>query len=110
MQSVQVCPNCRGEGTIIAKKCPNCHGEGRQEKTEQITVKIPGGIDDGQRIKLSGRGEAGVRGTPSGDLYLEVAVAKDPVFHRDGDDILVTSAVPMTVATLGGTGSVKTVE
>lgn len=110
MQSVQTCPNCRGEGTIVKTKCTQCHGQGRQEKTETLTVKIPAGIADGQRIKLSGKGEAGTRGTPAGDLYLEVDVAKDRTFTRDDDDILTVIGIPLTTAVVGGTVKIETLD
>ena len=110
IQSVQVCTNCGGEGTVVKTKCTQCRGLGRQEKTDTITVKIPAGIADGQRIKLSGKGEAGQRSQPAGDLYLEVDVTKDAKFTREDDDILTTADVPLTVATLGGTVEVATLE
>ncbi len=110
MQTVGVCPTCGGEGTVIKDKCTRCHGQGRVEKQESLTVKIPSGIADGQSIKLSGKGEAGMRGMPAGDLYLEVDVAKDSTFTRDDDDVLVTTNVPLTVASLGGTVPVATLD
>lgn len=110
MQTVRECSVCHGQGVIITKKCTDCQGEGRIEKTETITVKIPSGIDSGQRIKLSGRGEAGLRGTPSGDLYLEVEISQDPVFTREDDDVIVTTIIPMTIASLGGTVEVQTID
>lgn len=110
MQTQQICSTCQGEGKIVKTKCKVCHGQGRQEKTDTITVKIPAGIADGQRIKLSGKGEASTRGTPAGDLYLEVDVAKDSTFTRDDDDVVTTVEVPLTVATLGGTVKVATLE
>lgn len=110
MQTVGVCPTCQGEGTVIKDKCTRCHGQGRVEKEESLTVKIPGGIADGQKIKLSGKGEAGVRGMPVGDLYLEIDVARDLTFTRDDDDVLVTVNVPLTVASLGGTVPVETLD
>jgi len=110
MQSVQTCSTCQGEGTTVKTKCSTCHGQGRQEKTDTITVKIPAGIADGQRIKLSGKGEAGMRGMPAGDLYLEVDVVKDLKFTRDDDDVVMSVDVPMTVASLGGTVEVETLD
>lgn len=110
MQSVQTCPNCRGEGKIIKSKCIRCHGQGREEKTETLTVKIPSGIAAGQRIKLSGKGEAGLRGQPAGDLYLEIAIARHATFTREDDDVLVTTSIPLTVAALGGTVEVETLD
>ncbi len=110
IQSVQTCPTCQGEGTTVKTKCSSCHGQGRQEKIDTITVKIPAGIADGQSIKLSHKGEAGQRSQPAGDLYLEVDVAKDSTFTRDDDDVLVTTNVPLTVASLGGTVPVETLD
>ncbi len=110
IQSARACPDCQGEGKIITTKCTECHGQGRQEKTDTITVKIPEGIADGQRIKLTGKGEAGMRGMSAGDLYLEVDVAKDPIFTRQEDDVLVTAHVALTVASLGGTVEVATID
>lgn len=110
IQSLQTCPTCQGEGTVVKTKCTVCHGQRRQEKTDTITVKIPAGIADGQRIKLSGKGEAGLRGQAAGDLYLEVEVMLDGKFKREDDDILVTAAVPLTVASLGGTIPVETLD
>ncbi len=103
VQTVQVCPTCKGEGTIIEKPCKVCHGEGRRSLMDRLTVKIPAGIDSGQQIRLSGKGEAGRRGTPPGDLYLRVRVAPDPVFKRRGSDLLSTITISITQAALGGT-------
>ena len=108
MQSVTICPTCHGHGTIISKPCTKCHGEGRYQKEETVTVKIPAGIDQGQRIKLTGKGEAGFRGATSGDLYLDIAVRPDPHFTRRGSEILTTLDVPLTMATLGGATPVET--
>ncbi len=110
MQTVDTCPTCHGQGTTVDKPCTRCHGQGRTEETETISVKIPAGIADGQRIKLGGRGGAGQRGVPSGDLYLEVSIAPDPVFKRDDDDIIVTTDIPLSVAALGGTVDVATLD
>ncbi len=110
IRTAQVCPSCQGEGVTIKTKCSICHGQGRTEQTETITVKIPSGIDQGQRIKLTGRGEAGLRGTPSGDLFLEVDIERDAVFSRNDDDVLVNANVPLTVASLGGTIDIDTID
>lgn len=110
MQSIGVCPTCHGEGTTIQNPCGRCRGEGRVEKRETLTVKIPAGIAAGQKIKLTGKGEAGRRGTPAGDLFLEVEVQPDPTFTRDDDDVLVTATIPLSVATLGGVVDVPTLE
>lgn len=110
VQSVGVCPTCEGDGSVIEDPCKKCHGDGRIEQTENITVKIPAGIDTGQRIKLSGKGEAGRRGTPSGDLYLDISIATDPQFTRDGADVHGQVTIPMTTAALGGTVAVETLD
>ncbi len=110
VQSVGVCPTCDGEGTTIADPCQHCHGAGRVDRTEKITVKIPAGIDDGQRIKLADKGEAGRRGQPAGDLYLEISIATDPHFTREGPDVLGEAVIPLTTAALGGTVKVETLD
>lgn len=110
MQAVTECQTCQGQGTLIEKKCTQCHGQGRVNRKETVTVKIPAGIADGQRIKLSGKGEAGTRGVPSGDLYLQIEVKPDPIFKRQGDDIGVMADVPFSTAALGGTVPVPTLE
>lgn len=110
MQTMETCSTCHGQGTTVDTPCRQCHGQGRREETETITVKVPAGIADGQRIKLAGRGEAGPRGTSPGDLYLEVSIAPDPVFHREDDDILTDADIPLTTATLGGTVDIETID
>lgn len=110
MPTVATCPTCHGQGTTIDHPCTRCHGQGRLPETDTINVKIPAGIADGQRIKLSGRGEAGRRGAPSGDLYLEVSIAPDRRFSRQEDDLLSAAEVPLTVAALGGTVEVATLD
>lgn len=110
VQSVGVCPTCEGEGTTIADPCKRCHGAGRIESSEKITVKIPAGIDDGQRIKLAGKGEAGRRGQSPGDLYLEISIAPDPHFTRQGSDVRGEAVISLTTAALGGTVKVETLD
>lgn len=110
VQTVGTCPTCDGEGTVISDPCSRCHGQGRVEKTEKITVKIPAGIDDGQRIKLAGKGEAGRRGQSSGDLYLEIRVASDSNLSRDGDVVYSEATIPMSTAAIGGTVKVETLD
>lgn len=109
-QTVQVCPTCHGTGQVPEKPCHVCHGEGRVFEKETVTVKIPAGIDSGQRIRIREKGEAGPHGAPSGDLYLRVIVDPDPVFSRDGDDILSTVEIPLTAAVLGGVVPVPTID
>ena len=110
MQSVQVCDTCEGTGQTIEKLCSVCHGEGRREQTDTLTVKVPAGIAAGQKIKLSGKGEAGRRGQPAGDLFLAVQVQPDPVFKRDDDDVLSSTTIPYSVAALGGITPVVTLD
>jgi molecular chaperone DnaJ len=92
------CRNCQGVGTIVSDKdkCPECHGTGGVTKTRTLTIRIPAGVNDGQRIRLAGRGEPGDRGGPAGDLYVLIKVREDALFGRYGDDL--TLAVPITFA------------
>lgn len=110
MQSVGACPKCRGAGTIIKEPCPSCGGRGRMRKTRTINFKVPAGIDNGQRISLRGEGEAGLRGGPSGDLYIRVHVQPHKLFRRQGFNILCEVPVPVTTAILGGDIEVPTLE
>ncbi|MFN8227328.1 MAG: molecular chaperone DnaJ [Mycobacterium sp.] len=104
------CPDCRGSGSIIEHPCDECHGTGVTTRTRTINVRIPPGVEDGQRIRLAGQGEAGLRGAPSGDLYVTVHVRPDKVFGRDGDDLTVTVPVSFTELALGTTLSVPTLD
>ncbi|WP_445168289.1 molecular chaperone DnaJ [Mycolicibacterium sp. Dal123E01] len=104
------CTDCRGSGSIIEHPCDECHGTGVTTRTRTINVRIPPGVEDGQRIRLAGQGEAGLRGAPSGDLYVTVHVRPDKVFGRDGDDLTVTVPVSFTELALGSTLSVPTLE
>ena len=98
----QTCPSCRGVGETIADPCPGCRGEGRVEKRKTLTVNIPAGVDEGTRIRLSGEGEAGVRGGPSGDLYIFIHLARHPIFQREGTTLFARCPVSFTTAALGG--------
>lgn len=104
------CTDCRGSGSIIEHPCSECRGTGRAARTRTINVRIPPGVEDGQRIRLAGQGEAGLRGAPSGDLYVTVRVRPDKVFGRDGDDLTVTIPVSFSELALGTTLSVPTLE
>lgn len=104
------CTECRGSGSIIEHPCDECHGTGVTTRTRTINVRIPPGVEDGQRIRLAGQGEAGLRGAPSGDLYVTVHVRADKVFGRDGDDLTVTVPVSFHELALGTTLSVPTLE
>lgn len=99
---VQVpCDACAGEGQTIPHPCPECNGEGRMRATRTVSVDIPAGVESGSRIKLSGQGEAGKRGGPAGDLYIEVRVLPDKLFSRSGYDLHTEIKIPMTTAALG---------
>jgi molecular chaperone DnaJ len=104
------CTECRGSGSIIEHPCQECNGTGVTTRTRTINVRIPPGVEDGQRIRLAGQGEAGLRGAPSGDLYVTVHVKADKVFGRDGDDLTVTVPVAFHELALGTTLSVPTLE
>lgn len=104
------CTDCRGTGSIIEHPCSECKGTGVTTRTRTINVRIPAGVEDGQRIRLPGQGEAGLRGAPSGDLYVTVHVRPDTVFGRDGDDLTVNVPVSYHELALGTTLSVPTLE
>lgn len=106
----RTCPHCGGMGKRIEKPCRGCGGSGRQQKEKTLSVNIPAGVEDGTRIRLTGEGEAGIRGNPPGDLYLFLTIAEHPIFKRDGADIYCRVPVPMTTAALGGTIEVPTIE
>jgi molecular chaperone DnaJ len=102
------CPTCSGAGRIVKNPCKICGGAGRVQKERTLNVTIPEGIDDGARIRLTGEGEAGVRGGPKGDLYLFLSVAPHPIFRREGQHVQCRVPVTMTTAALGGSVEVPT--
>ncbi|WP_439517139.1 molecular chaperone DnaJ [Hydrogenophaga sp.] len=104
----QTCPHCHGSGKIIPEPCATCSGQGKIKKQKTLEIKIPAGIDDGQRIRSTGNGEPGQNGGPSGDLYIEVRLRKHDIFEREGDDLHCQVPVSMTVAALGGEIDVPT--
>jgi molecular chaperone DnaJ len=104
----QTCPTCRGSGQVIPEPCATCHGAGRVKRNKVLEVNIPAGIDEGQRIRLSGKGEPGMNGGPSGDLYVEIHIKRHDVFQRDGDDLHCEVPIGFTVAALGGEIDVPT--
>jgi molecular chaperone DnaJ len=104
----QTCPTCRGSGKIIPEPCPTCSGEGRIKKNRVLEVGIPAGIDEGQRIRLTGKGEPGMNGGPPGDLYVEVRIKPHEIFQRDGDDLHCEVPVSVPIAALGGDVEVAT--
>ena len=103
------CPRCHGTGKNVST-CPACHGEGSVERTEPLEVRIKAGTRDGQRIRIPGKGNAGERGGPPGDMYVIIRTESHPVFHRDGDDIRLTVPVSATEAALGAKVEVPTID
>lgn len=101
-QSVAPCGTCEATGTVIDPPCPTCGGQGRVQVRETVTVEVPAGVHDGQRILVEGKGEAGLRGSRSGDLIVTVRVRPHDFLHREDDDLHARASVPMTTATLGG--------
>ena len=106
----QTCPTCHGSGRVIANPCQNCHGDGRIKHNKVLEVSIPAGIDEGQRIRLTGKGEPGVNGGPSGDLYVEIRITPHEVFQRDGDDLHCEVPISIATATLGSEIEVGTLK
>ncbi len=106
----QTCPRCHGSGRVIADPCTHCHGEGRIKKHKTLSVRIPSGVDDGDRIRLSGEGEAGINGGPPGDLYVQIHLKQHPVFQRDHDDLHCELPISFTTAALGGEIRIPTLD
>ncbi|MDF1647106.1 MAG: molecular chaperone DnaJ [Legionellaceae bacterium] len=104
----QTCPHCHGEGQVVSDPCTDCHGHGRVRDSKTLTVKIPPGIDEGDRVRLSNEGEAGLHGGPTGDLYVQVSVKKHAIFERDGKDLHCEVPIAFTTAALGGSIDVPT--
>lgn len=101
IRTARTCPTCQGFGSVITDPCAECGGDGRVRRRRSLTVTIPAGVDQGTRIQLQGEGEVGHGGGPAGDLYVEIDVAKHPVFARQGDQLVCQVTVPMTAAALG---------
>lgn len=106
----QTCPACSGAGKIIKDPCTSCYGRGVKEETKTLNVKVPPGVDTGDRIRLSGEGEAGRNGGPSGDLYVEVHVKKHAIFERDGANLYCEVPISIAEAALGGEMEVPTLD
>lgn len=104
----QTCPTCHGKGTVIKDPCGACHGQGRVQEHKTLSVKIPPGVDTGDRIRLAGEGEAGENGGPAGDLYVQVNVMAHEIFSREGEHLFCEVPIPFTVAALGGELEVPT--
>ena len=106
----QTCPRCGGTGKMVSDPCTACHGEGRVKKHKTLSVKIPAGVDGGDRIRLAGEGEAGVNGGPPGDLYVVIHLKEHPVFKRDGDDLHCEMPISFATAALGGEVEIPTLD
>jgi molecular chaperone DnaJ len=106
----QSCPRCQGRGQVISDPCVKCRGQGRVRKQKTLSVKVPAGVDTGDRIRLTGEGEAGRNGGPSGDLYVEIRVREHAIFERDGSHLSCEVPVTFATATLGGSIEVPTLD
>lgn len=106
----QTCPHCQGRGTLIKDPCNKCHGHGRVERSKTLSVKIPAGVDTGDRIRLAGEGEAGEHGAPAGDLYVQVQVKQHPIFEREGNNLYCEVPINFAMAALGGEIEVPTLD
>jgi molecular chaperone DnaJ len=106
----RTCPTCSGAGQIVKNPCKSCRGAGRVDKDRQLSVNIPAGVETGTRIRLAGEGEAGMRGGPSGDLYIFIEVADHELFERDGPNLFCRVPVSMSTAALGGSIEVPTID
>ena len=103
------CPNCYGKGKIVSKPCKNCHGKGTVEKKRTLHINIPAGVENGSRLKISGEGEAGPSGA-TGDLYVVIHILAHPLFEREGNDLYVQVEIPFTIALLGGSIDIPSID
>ena len=110
VRNVQPCPDCGGKGTIIRDKCPHCYGTGYTQSRKKIKVSIPAGIDNGQSVRIRGKGEPGTNGGERGDLLVEVIVSQHPIFKRQDTNIYSTVPISFVQAALGDTLRIKTVD
>jgi molecular chaperone DnaJ len=108
--NIRTCEACHGEGRVVKDRCPNCRGAGRVTRERKIEVKIPAGVEEGSRLRLSGEGEGGVRGGPHGDLYVIIHILPHHVFKRQGDDLGCEISISFVDAALGGEVKVKTID
>lgn len=106
----QTCPDCRGQGTMIKDPCVSCRGQGRVRKSKKLSVKVPAGVDNGDRIRLSGEGEAGSHGAPAGDLYVQVNVKSHQIFERQDNDLHCEVPISFVSAAVGGDIEVPTLQ
>lgn len=102
------CPNCKGTGQMITDPCRSCHGEGRAKEKQRIKIKIPAGVDNGMRLKMSGYGDAGISNAPAGDLYVDIEIEPHEAFEREGDDVYIELPITFTEAALGSKKIVPT--
>ena len=110
MMTSRTCSQCHGTGKIIKNPCGDCHGTGRKRITKTIKVNIPRGVDDGQRVRVSGGGEAGVRGGANGDLYVYIYIRAHELFQRRGNDVIIEIPITFVQASLGDTVQVPTLD
>ena len=106
----QTCPQCRGKGKMISDPCPDCHGQGRKQEQKTLSVKVPAGVDTGDRIRLANEGEAGEHGAASGDLYVQMHVKPHDIFSRDDNDLHCEMPISIGIAALGGEIEVPTLD
>lgn len=106
----QPCPTCHGEGKVVTDPCTQCRGQGRVRESKKLTAKIPAGVDNGDRVRLSGEGEAGTHGGGAGDLYIQVSVKKHAIFEREDNNLHCEVPISFVTATLGGTIEVPTLQ
>ncbi len=106
----QTCPQCRGKGKMISDPCPDCHGQGRKQEQKTLSVKVPAGVDTGDRIRLANEGEAGELGAASGDLYVQMHVKPHDIFSRDDNDLHCEMPISIGIAALGGEIEVPTLD
>ncbi len=106
----QTCPNCRGAGQTITDPCSSCHGQGRVKDSKTLSVKIPAGVDSGDRIRLTGEGEAGPNGAQSGDLFVQIDIHQHAIFERDGSNLYCEIPINIVLASLGGELEVPTLD
>jgi molecular chaperone DnaJ len=104
----QTCPDCGGKGNVISQPCPKCKGQGRVKKAKEVRVRIQAGVDEGDRIRVAGEGEAGVHGGPAGDLFIDIHLKPHPIFRRRGDDLFCEVPISFATAALGGVVDVPT--
>lgn len=101
MQTTTTCPDCRGKGTIVTEKCPECQGAGKTRVSDKISVNIPQGVDEGQSLRVRGKGDAGDNGGPNGDLYISISIKRHPIFEREEYHVFVDVPISFVQATLG---------